>query len=462
MTIPGLIEEQHLETLRASFSGTVLSPQDDGYDDTRRIHNGLIDKHPALIARCPNTADVVDAVNFGRQEGLEISVRGGGHNVAGRAVTDGGLMIDLSAMKGIHVDPKRGTVRAQAGVTWNELNRATAAFGLATTGGEVSTTGIAGLTLGGGRGWLMGKYGMAMDNLLSAEVVLASGEVVTASEDSEPDLFWALRGGGGNFGVVTWFEYRVHPVSTVLGGPVLHPLATGAETLRSYRDLSADIPDELTTLFVFLHAPDGSGAKVCGPGLCHVGDDAGRAEADARPFREFGTPIADQVERMPYPVLNTLLDAVFPSGTLNYWKGAELAELSDAAVDVMVSAFESSPTEMCALSVEQSHGAVTRVPATATAFPHREPGYSFLVLSQWTDPDETDACISWARDTFEALRPHMAAGVYVNYLSADEDDRVRQAYGPNYDRLAEIKRRYDPDNLFRLNMNINPGALEPS
>jgi FAD/FMN-containing dehydrogenase len=452
------IDEERLETFAAPFSGTLLRPRDDGYEDARRIHNGLIDKRPALIARCLTTADVVEAVNLGREEGVEISVRGGGHNVAGRAVTDGGLMIDLSLMKGIHVDPKRRTIRAQGGVIWNELNRTAATFGLATTGGEVSTTGIAGLTLGGGRGWLMGKYGMALDNLTSAEVVLASGEVVTASDEEEPDLFWAIRGGGGNFGVVTWFEYRAHPVSTVLGGPVLHPLENGPGVFRSYRELSADVPDELTTLFVFLHAPDGSGAKLCGPGLCHVGDDAGRAEADVRPFRAFGSPVADQVERLPYPVLNTLLDPVFPSGTLNYWKGAELSELSDAAIELMIKAFENSPTEMCVLAAEQAHGAVTRVPATATAFPHRDPGYSFVIMPQWTDPDETEACVSWARDTFDALRPHMSNRVYVNYLSADEDDRIRQAYGPNYDRLVELKRHYDPENLFRLNQNISPSG----
>jgi FAD/FMN-containing dehydrogenase len=458
MTVMASIDEQRQETLRASLSGVLLGPGQDGYETARRIHNGLIDKRPALIACCVNTADVGDAVDFGREEGLEISVRGGGHNVAGRAVTEGGLMIDLSPMRGIHVDPERSTVRAQGGVTWKEFNRAAGAFGLATTGGEVSSTGIAGLTLGGGRGWLMGKHGLALDNLLSAEVVLASGEVVTASETCDPDLFWALRGGGGNFGVVTWFEYRAHAVSSVVGGPVLHPLIDGAQIFRGYRELSAEASDELTTMFVFLHAPDGSAAKLCGPAVCHVGELA-RAEAEVRPFRALGAPIADQVERLPYPVLNTLLDPVFPSGTLNYWKGAELAELSDAAIEAMVEAFERAPTDMCVLAVEQTHGAVTRVPATATAFPHRDPGFSFLVLSQWSDPEQTEACISWARETFEALRPHMAERVYVNYLSGDEDDRVRAAYGVNYERLVELKRRYDAQNLFRLNMNINPRSV---
>jgi hypothetical protein len=458
MAVMTAIDDERLETLATSFSGTLLRQQNDGYDEARKIHNGLIDKRPSLIARCLTTSDVVDAVNLGRKESLEISVRGGGHNVAGRAVTDGGLMIDLSLMKGIHVDPEQRIVRAQGGVIWNEFNRAAATFGLATTGGEMSSTGIAGLTLGGGFGWLMAKYGIALDNLLSAEVVLASGEVVTASEDSDPDLFWAIRGGGGNFGVVTWFEYRAYPLTTVLGGPILHPLQAAPDVFRNYRDLSADVPDELTTAAPFLHAPDGSGAKLCGTALCHVGDDHDQAEADMRPFREIGTPAADMVERMPYPVLNTALDPVFPAGTLVYWKSAFLSELSDEAVEVIVDAFERSPTDMCVLLIEQIHGAVTRVSPTATAFPHRDPGYSFLIMSQWTDPGQTDTGIAWARETFDAMRPHMADRSYVNYFSADDDDRIRQAYGPNYDRLVELKRRYDPKNLFRLNQNIEPGA----
>jgi FAD/FMN-containing dehydrogenase len=457
MTSLGGIDQERLELFAAPFSGSLLRPQDEGYEEARRIHNGLIDKRPALIARCLNTADVIDAVNMGREEGLEISVRGGGHNVAGRAVTDGGLMIDLSLMKGIHVDPDQFTVRAQGGVIWSEFNRAAATFGLATTGGEISTTGIAGLTTGGGLGWLMAKHGIALDNLLSAEVVLASGDVVKASEDSEPDLFWALRGGGGNFGIVTWFEFRAHSLTTVLGGAILHPLAAASEIFRNLRELNAGISDELTTAAAFLHAPDGSGAKLCGPALCHLGEDPSQAEAEVRPFRELGAPAADLVQRMPYPVMNTLLDPMFPAGTLNYWKSAFFAELSDAAVDVMVEAFENSPTEMCALIVEHIHGAVTRVETTATAFPHRQAGYSCLIISQWIDPDQTEACVSWARATFDALRPHMAERAYVNYFSDDDDDRIRQAYGPNYDRLVELKRRYDPENLFRLNQNISPG-----
>ncbi len=446
--------EGAVELLGDELSGPVLAPGDPGYEPARRVHNGLIDKHPAIIARCVNTADIVDAVRFGRNEALEISVRGGGHNVAGKAVTDGGLMIDLSLMKGIHVDPVRSTVRAQAGVTVGELDRATGAFGLATPSGVVSTTGIAGLTLGGGIGWLMGKYGLAVDNLLSAEVVLASGEVVTASEDGDRDLFWALRGGGGNFGVVTSFEYRTHPVASVLGGPVLHPLSAASQLFSFYREFAADLPDELSTQAAFLHAPDGSGTKLCGIAVCHAGEDIDRAESDVLALRRFGSPAADMIQRMPYPAVNTGIDWVSPPGLLGYWKSAFFSELSDPAVAVMASAFERSPSALCALAVEHFHGAVTRVPSTATAYPHREPGFNLLLISQWSDPAQTQAGIAWARETFDALAPYMADRSYTNYLPADDYDRVRQAFGPNYERLAALKRRYDPDNLFRLNHNI--------
>jgi FAD binding domain/Berberine and berberine like len=448
--------EAALQPLGEVLSGPVLAPGDPGYDEARRIHNGLIDRHPAVIARCLHTADVADAVNFGRSEGLEISVRGGGHNVAGKAVTEGGLMIDLSLMKGIHVDPARRAARAEPGVVVGEYDHATAAFGLATPSGVVSSTGIAGLTLGGGIAWLMGKYGMAVDNLLSAKVVLASGEIVTASEDTDPDLFWALRGGGGNFGVVTSLEYRTHPLASVLGGPVLHALAAAPQLFSFYREFSADLPDELSTQAVFLHAPDGSGTKLCGIAVCHASDDHDRAEADLRPLRQFGSPVAAMAERMPYPVVNTGVDWLSPAGVLSYCKSAFFSELSDPAVAVMTRAFERAPSDLCALVIEDFHGAVTRVAATATAYPHREPGYNLFLISQCTDPAQTDTCVAWARETFDALAPYMADRCYTNYLSADDYHRVRQAYGPNYERLVELKRRYDPDNLFRLNHNIEP------
>jgi FAD/FMN-containing dehydrogenase len=447
-----------VEPLRERLSGQVIAPGDAGYDGARRIHNGLIDKRPAMIARCLHTADVVAAVNFARDEGLEMSVRGGGHNVAGKAVNEGGLMIDLSLMKGIHVDPARETARAQPGLTVGELDRATAAFGLATPSGVVSCTGIAGLTLGGGHTWLQGKYGLAVDNHVSAEVVLASGDVVTASDDTEQDLFWALRGGGGNFGVVSSFEFRAHPLVAVLGGAVLHPLDAAPKVFSFFREFSADLPDDLSLQAGFIHAPDGSGAKLCGIVLCHAGVDAERAAADVHPLRRFGSPVADMVQRIPYPAVNTDADWLFSKGTLNYWKSAFFSELSEGAVEVLVDAFERTPSERCVLVVEEFHGAVTRVPPEATAYPHREPGFNLLLISQWTDPAATEAGIAWARQTFEALSPFMADRSYTNYLAADDHDRVRQAFGPNYERLVQVKRRYDRHNRFRGNQNIDPNG----
>jgi FAD/FMN-containing dehydrogenase len=442
--------------LGAGFSGEVLTPGDPGYDVARRIHNGLIDRRPAVIARCGDTADVARAVGFGRELELELSVRGGGHNVAGKAVADGGLMIDLSPMKGVEVDPRARTARGQGGVTVGEYDRATAAFGLATTSGVVSSTGIAGLTLGGGQGWLMGRHGLAIDNLISAEVVLASGEVTTASEVTDADLFWALRGGGGNFGVATSFEFRAHPVVSVLGGPILHPLGAAPQLMAFYREFASDLPDELSTQAAFMHAPDGSGLKLCAVAVCHCGEDADQAEADVRRLREFGSPAADAVQRMPYPDINTGVDWLFPKGALSYWKSAFLSELSEAAVQAIVAAFERAPSELCALVLEDFHGAATRVDATATAYPHREPGFNLLLISSWTDPSQSDACIAWAHETYAALSPHMVNRVYTNYLAADDHDRVKDAFGPNLERLTELKRRYDPDNLFHLNQNIAP------
>jgi FAD/FMN-containing dehydrogenase len=445
------------DDLAAAFSGELLGPDDDGYEVARRVHNGLIDKRPGLIARCANTADVRDAVNLGRAAGVEISVRGGGHNVAGRAVTDGGLMIDLAAMRGIHVDPANRRIRAQGGVTWNDYNRAAAVHGLATTGGVISTTGVAGLTLGGGLGWLMGKYGMAVDNLESAEVVLADGQVVTASEADEPDLFWAIRGGGGNFGVAVSFEFRAHPLDVVMGGLVAHPLAAASEVVDFYRQFTKSLPDELTTFCALVHAPDGSGTKLVAPLVCHCGEPD-QAEADLAPLRQFGPPALDLVASMPYTSVNTMLDDGFPRGALNYWKSAFFTELSDAAVQTMIDALEAAPSIMSGMVVEHFHGAATRIDATATAFPHRQPGYNLALIGEWEDPATTDDNVTWVRETFAALEPYMAPQVYVNYLGDDESARTPNAYGPNYARLLELKRRYDPDNVFRVNQNIDPAG----
>ena len=445
------------DQVRASFTGELVSPADPGYEEIRRVQNGLIDRRPGLIARCRIVPDVADAVTMGREQAAEISVRGGGHSVAGLAVTDGGLMIDLAPMKGIRVDRRRRTVWAQGGVTWNEFNRAAACHGLATTGGIVSTTGIAGLTLGGGEGWLMGKYGLTIDNLLAAEVVTAAGEVVTASDEENQDLFWALRGGGGNFGVVTSFEYQAHPMSTVYGGQVVHPASRAREALGFFRELTQAAPDELTVYFSLFPDPAAPGEKLAAMIACHCGDPTA-AEADLKPLRQFGPPAADLIQPMPYPVINTLSDGGYPKGAFNYWKSAFFTDLSDAPVDIMIDALDRCPSPMSGLAIVPYLGAVTRVDATATAFAHREPGYSLLIVAQWLDPRETEPNITWARETFEALHPYMANRSYVNNLTAEDGRMVHHVWGANYQRLVRVKRRYDSDNIFRLNHNIDPSA----
>jgi FAD/FMN-containing dehydrogenase len=443
--------------LASRFSGQLLQPADADYEEARKVHNGLVDKRPALIARCRGVADVVDAVNLARKLSLEVAIRGGGHNVAGRATVDGGLMVDLAPMKGIHVDPHTRTARAQGGLTWAELNRETQLYGLAVTGGVVSTTGIAGLTLGGGLGWLMGKYGLALDNLRSVELVTAEGRVLQASKDEQPDLFWALRGGGGNFGVAASFEYQLHPVGpTITGGLVAHPFERARDALRFFRDFTASLPDEMTVFGGLLHAPDGSGAKLAAMVACHCGSVAA-GETATRPLKQFGPPVMDAIGPMPYCQLNGMLDAGFPKGALNYWKSSFLARLSDDAIDTMIDCFARCPTPMGALLLEHFHGAATRVGVGDTAFPHRADGHNLLVLSEWMDPAKTELCIAWARKTYAEMERFMAPGRYVNYLADDETgDPVAAAYGPNYRRLQELKKKYDPSNFFHINQNIRP------
>jgi FAD/FMN-containing dehydrogenase len=369
----------------STFSGHLLRPADVGYEEARRVHNGLVDKRPTLIARCGGVADVVDAINLARKLGLEVAVRGGGHNVAGRATIDGGLVIDLTPMKGIHVDPGSRTVRAQGDVTWAELNRETQLHGLALTGGVVSSTGIAGLTLGGGLGWLMGKYGLALDNLRSTELVTAEGKIVRASSDEEPDLFWAVRGGGGNFGVATSFEYQLHAVGPmVTAGLIAHPFDQARDVLRFFRDSTVSLPDELTIIGTVTHAPDGTGTKLAAMAACHCGP-LPEGERAMLPLKQFGVPVLDALGPMPYCQLNGMLDGAYPQGAFNYWKSSFLARLSDDAIDTMIECFKRCPTAMGQLLLEHVHGAVARIGVGATAFPHRADGYNFLVLSQWTE-----------------------------------------------------------------------------
>jgi FAD/FMN-containing dehydrogenase len=442
--------------LAGKISGSVLRAEDAGYDDARAVYNGLIDRKPAVVVRCRTTADVVAALAVARGAGLEVSIRGGGHNVAGRAVTDGGVMIDLAEMKGITIDPEQATARVEGGVIWRELNEAAAEHGLAVTGGLISATGVAGYTLGGGLGWLMAKHGLAADNLLGVELVTATGEVLDVGADSHPDLFWALRGGGGNFGVATSFTFRLHPHDTIVGGLIAHPLDAAPELLRFYRDAVADASDDLTVFAGLVHAPDGSGAKLAAMLVFHTGD-ADEAERDLEPFKTWGSPVAVEVGPMPYPVMNTLLDEGYPAGALNYWLSSFTRGLTDELISVALERFATVPSPMTAILFEHFHGAVTRVGPTDTAVPHREEGWNLLIPSVWTDPADTDANIAWTRETFAALKPHFGTGRWLNYLGDDQaDDAIRAAYGPNYDRLVDVKRRYDPGNVFHLNHNIVP------
>ncbi len=442
--------------LAAQLTGSVLRPEDAKYDSARALYNGLIDRRPALIVRCRTTDDVVAALAFARSAGLEVSIRGGGHNVAGRAVTEGGVMIDLAELKGIAIDPERRTATAQGGVLWGELNDAAAEHGLAVTGGVVSSTGIAGYTLGGGLGWLMAKYGLAADNLLAVELVTAEGDILHVDGASHPDLLWALRGGGGNFGVATSLTYRLHPVETIVGGLIAHPIDVAPNLLAFYRDAVAQASDDLTVFAGLVHAPDGSGVKLAALVVFHTGDPAD-AERELEPFKTWGSPLVVEVGPMPYPVMNTLLDAGYPAGSLNYWLSSFTRGLPDELIDVAVERFATVPSPMSGILFEHFHGAVTRIAATDTAVPHRDSGWNLFIPSVWTDAADTEANIAWTRETFAALRPYFGGGRWLNYLGDDQaDDAIRAAYGPNYERLKAVKRRYDPDNVFHLNHNITP------
>lgn len=441
-----------------SFSGQLLQPADAAYDTLRRVHNGLIDKRPAAIASCRGVADVADAVRLARTLGLDAAVRGGGHNVAGHATLDHGLLIDLSPMKGIHVDPRRRIVRAQGGVLWRELNRETQLHGLATTGGVVSSTGIAGLTLGGGIGWLMPKYGLALDNLLAVDLVTADGEVVRASADENADLFWGIRGGGGNFGVATSFEYTLHGVGPMItGGVTAHPLSRARSVLAFFRDTCADLPDDMMLVAGLQTAPDAANTKLAAIVAAHAGplDDG---ETAVQPLKAFGQPLLDTLGPISYSGLNSMLDPAFPRGALNYWKAQFLSDLSDEVIRLLVAAFEACPSPMSHIIIEHVHGAATRVPVTSTACTLRSRGFNVVIVSQWQDANHTERGMAWARETFSALEPYLAPTRYLNYLEHDAVEPAAAAYGANLSRLRELKDKWDPTNFFRQNVNITPLA----
>jgi FAD/FMN-containing dehydrogenase len=457
------LRDSAISELGRRLAGTLLLRGDSAYDDARTIWNRMIDKHPALIARCAGADDVAAALAFAREHDLLISVRGGGHNVTGNAVCDGGLMIDLSPMKSARVDPGRRLITAEPGLTWKELDTATQRHRLATTGGIVSSTGVAGLTLGGGHGWLMRKHGLTCDNLESVSIVTADGRRLRASADEHPELFWGVRGGGGNFGIVTSFEFRLHPLTSVLGGMLLYERARARDVLDVFREQAEKAPDELTLGVVITTWHDGR--PVVGLVLCH----SGRAEDGQRllqPFRKLGTPLLDAVRPMVYAELQTMFDATNPPAAW-YYKTGYLdgsAMRGDRFVDVLLAHCDfPSPSPMSRIFIEHLGGAMARVPPDATAFVHRTAPFDLIVVAGGFPAEATEKNMQWARDTSSAMRPFMSGAAYVNYLGADAgSDAVKAAYGPAYERLVKLKDAYDPDNIFRLNQNITPRASRPT
>lgn len=446
----------NFEHLRAGFGGELIDQGHAEYQRARLVWNGMIDRRPALIARCASVADVQSALAYARAQGLQVAVRGGGHSASGLSALEGGVVIDLRLMNQVVVDPETQTARAGGGTTWGQFDAATTVHGFATTGGVISTTGIGGLTLGGGIGWLMRKHGLACDNLIAAQVVTADGQVLNASADEHPDLFWALRGGGGNFGVVTEFTFRLHPLTELTGGQLVHPADRAGDLLRFYRQATSEASDDLTIFAGLMTSPDG--LPISAMVLAHQGN-ADAAEAEIAPIRAFGPPLVDMVRRVPYAAQQTMIDEGFPPGLQVYWKAHFLAGLDDAAIDTLVDHFGRITSPLSSILLEHVGGAVSRVGEDETAFSNRAAPYNLAVISRWVDPAEADRHIAWTRGLFDAMTP-FSQGVYVNYLgTGDTPDRVRSAYGAQtYDRLATIKAIYDPDNVFAATQNIQPVA----
>lgn len=453
-----------VDALRTGLRGELILPGDGSYDEARKVYNGMIDCRPAAIVRCADVADVIAAVRLAREEGLDLSVRGGSHSVPGFGTNDGGVVCDLSAMRGIRVDREGRTVRAEGGCTWGDLDHATHAFGLATTGGIISTTGIGGLTLGGGIGHLSRGCGLSCDNLISADVVTADGQLVTASESREPDLFWALRGGGGNFGVVTSLEYRLHPVGEIYGGPIFYPVDRAGEVMSFYREFIAAAPEELGAFFAFQIAPplpfipeDRHGETMCLAVACWAGplEEGERAVA---PLLEAAPVVAQHVGPMPYPALNSAFDALLPPGLQHYWKADFVTELTNDAIAAHVEHGPRVPCVEATMHLYPIDGAPQRVASDATAFAYRDANFACVIAGMWPDPADNEHNIRWVRDYWEAIHPHSEPGGYVNFMAADDQGRIRDNYRGNYDRLAEVKRRYDPGNVFHMNQNISPAG----
>ncbi|MFD9126467.1 FAD-binding oxidoreductase [Kitasatospora sp. NPDC059571] len=453
---------QTIEELAGLVRGGVVAPGDGDYDEARRVYNAMIDRKPAAVVHCANAGDVIAAVDFARGSGLPLAVRGGSHSVPGYGTCDGGVVADLTGMRSVRVDPVRRTARVEGGATLGDLNAATYAFGLAVTGGIISTTGVGGLTLGGGFGYLARKLGLTCDNLLSADVVTADGRFRVVNDKEEPDLFWALRGGSGNFGVVTSFEFRLSPVKDIVGGPALYELEHAAAILRRYREYIVDAPEELGVFPGFQIAPplpfipeDRHGEPFVLQVFCWSGPPE-EAEAAFRPLREVAPPVAEMIGPMPYPTLNSAFDALVPPGLQHYWKGVFSTELTDDAIAAHLEHGPKVPSVNSTMHIYPINGACHRVPPEATAFAHREATFATVIAGMWPDPAENAANIAWVRDYYDAIAPHSEAGGYVNFMSDDDQQRAADNYGASYRRLVEVKRAYDPGNLFRVNHNIRP------
>jgi FAD/FMN-containing dehydrogenase len=459
-----IVEEGQEQALQANLRGQLIRPGDEAYEEARHIYNGMIDRHPALIAQCVDVADVIAAVNFARETGLPLAIRGGGHNGAGLASVDNGLVIDLSLMKGIHVDAKAGTVRVEGGCVWGDVDHATHPFGLAVPSGFISTTGVGGLTLGGGVGYLTRKYGLTIDNLLAVDVVLADGRLVTANANENADLFWAVRGGGGNFGVVTSFLFKLNPVSTVYGGPMFWPLEQAPTVMKLWRDFILNAPADINGWFGFHYVPpvpmfpqEHHLKKVCMVTWCYTGD-MNRAEEVFKPIRQWGTPLMDFVGAVPWPALQSLFDALFQPGLQWYWRSDFVKEISDPAVELHLKYAAELPTGHSTMHLYPINGAAQRVGQGDTAWSYRDANFVQVIVGVDPDPANNPRMIRWAQDYWEALHPHSAGGAYVNMMMEEGEDRVKAAYRDNYGRLAAVKGRYDPNNLFRVNQNIKPQA----
>jgi FAD/FMN-containing dehydrogenase len=451
-----------LDQLQEQVRGEVVVPEDEGYDEARAVYNAMIDRRPAVVVRSANAGDVMAAVNFARENELDLAVRGGGHSVPGFGTCDDGVVIDLSGTRSVRVDPANRTARAEGGATWGDFNAATHAFGLATTGGIISTTGIAGLTLGGGMGYLTRGLGLSLDNLVSADVVTADGRFLMTSEREHEDLFWALRGGGGNFGVVTSFEYQLHPVETIYGGPMFFELSDAGDVLRWYRDFIADAPREFGGFPAYQIAPplpfipeERHGDTLFAFVACWAGP-VEQGEEMLRPLREVAPIVAEHVGPMPYPMLNGAFDALVPPGLQHYWKANFVTELSDELIDAHLEHGPAVPVVNSTVHIYPINGAVHDVAVDATAFGHRDANFATVIAGMWPDPSQNEANIAWVRGYADATAPYSDAGGYINFMAGDDQGRVQANYGTTYDRLVEVKRAYDPDNLFHLNQNIAP------